>query len=234
MNFSADNIYAIGDTHTLDYVDILTHYDFCNFVLIHMGDAGEGFDSRSLDESRIDALISFCEERNGHILTVRGNHSNPEFYKPGHWASKSDRVQFVPDYTYHTINGSKFLFVGGATSIDRAQRTVGFDYWLDEGFALPDDYINTLASCDVLVTHSCPIAAPPHDGLSRISGWFRDDPTLREELIAERQKIQQLYEQVNPKINLYGHFHETLSERIDGTWFRCLDINEVLDITRDI
>jgi predicted phosphodiesterase len=229
----ASSILVCGDTHTLKYSDILTHYQLKDFVLIGVGDHGVGFTSIEHDAIYIKSLSDYCRDNNGMILMIRGNHDRPDIFVPES-PYNTDYVQFVPDYTYHTINGSKFLFVGGATSIDRAQRTVGFDYWLDEGFALPDDYSNTLASCDVLVTHSCPIAAPPHDGLSRISGWFRDDPTLREEIIAERQKIQQLYEHVNPKINLYGHFHETLSERIEGTWFRCLDINEVLDITRDI
>lgn len=233
MNFLADNIYVIGDTHTLTYADLLVHYQLKDFVLIGVGDHGVGFASVERDTAAIKVLSDYCRDNNGIILMIRGNHDRPDIFIPES-PYNTDCVYFVPDYTYYNINGKVFLFAGGATSIDRQQRTIDQDYWLDEGFNLPDDYTNTLASCDVLVTHSCPIAAPPHDGLSRISGWFRDDPTLREELIAERQKIQQLYEHVNPKINLYGHFHETLSERIDGTWFRCLDINEVLDITRDI
>ena len=112
-------------------------------------------------------------------------------------------------------------------------RTEGIDYWKDEGFVLPQDY-QELPPCDVLITHSAPSDVLEYEDLTRISGWFKNDPSLKEELIEERRLIRKLYEHVNCSNNWFGHFHAVSSVRIDGTWFRGLDINEVLDITRDI
>lgn len=234
---NAENVYCIGDTHTLAFVSLLIHFKLKDFILIHVGDAGEGFSKNiefKVDNIYLDNLEDYCERHNGRILIVRGNHSNPEYYTDSHWTrEKYKRVTFVKDYTYLSINDNTFLFAGGAVSIDRNARFINHDYWADEGFNLPDNYTD-LSVCDVLITHSVTIDAPPIGGLDRIAGWFKNDPSLRYELIEEREKIKKLVDQVKPKINLYGHFHNTYSERIEGTWFRGLDINELLDITRDL
>jgi len=229
---TASHVFVCGDTHTLNFLSIIEHYNLKNFILIHVGDIGTGFDSRQLDDYTLDELNEYCRINNGRILAIRGNHDDPAAFTSN---SRYNRefIEFIPDYTYRTINGKVFLFVGGATSIDRTQRIVGKSYWIDEKFVLPDTY-ESLAPCDVLVTHSAPLDVYPSDGLSRIAGWFKLDPTLKEELIEERTLIRKLYETVHPSINLYGHFHASVSERIDGTWFRCLDINEILDITHDL
>lgn len=233
------NVYCIGDTHSLDFLSLLVHYKLKDFVLIHVGDAGEGFTHKDMpginnDRYYLNLLEQYCDNHNGRILITRGNHSNPEYYTDKHWTrSTYKNIEFVKDYDYKLINGSVFLFVGGATSIDRQVREEPFDYWKDEVFFLPVNF-ETLEPCDVLITHSSPDNAYPIDGLSKIRGWFTHDPDLPSELNEERQKIAQLVEKVNPKINIYGHFHSSESERIDGTWYRCLDINEVIDITKEI
>ncbi len=230
-NLSAKNVYVIGDTHSLDYCSILQHYNLSDFILIHLGDSGEGFGRQSYDNFFINRLQSFCQENNGIILTVRGNHSNPKFYNdPNHWTKAYDLVNFIPDYTYFNINGKVVLFVGGAISIDRKSRSEGFDYWKDEVFVLRDDY-EKLDQCDILITHSAPLSCPPNDGFARIKGWFVDDPTLKDELIKERQDIEKLYNHVNCSQLYYGHYHITASLYDNGCFNRAVNINEIVDIT---
>lgn len=224
-------IYALGDTHTLLYDDLLSHFNMKDFVLIHVGDSGEGYHHHLRDRSAIKKLDDFCKENNGQILTTRGNHANPDFYfNDKHWTKDFQHVTFVKDYSRYLINGKVFLFAGGATSIDRTYNIENISWWRNEKFFLPPDY-EKLEPCDVLVTHSSPLDAYPYDGFSKISGWFKNDPTLKQELIQERQEIRNLVNAVNPKINIYGHFHESVSEYVDHTWYRCLDINEILDLT---
>jgi calcineurin-like phosphoesterase family protein len=230
--YNKKNVYALGDTHSLDFESLIKHYNLKDFVLIHCGDAGEGFNQRFIDEFDLDCLEKYCEENDGDILIVRGNHSNPSFYKPNHWTAKYKRITFVPDYTYYEINGKVVLFVGGATSIDRTRRDVNQDYWVDETFILRDDY-ETLPQADILVTHSCPTEAPPNDGFSNIAWYLKNDPALREDLIKERKNISLLYNHINPSILWHGHFHVSTSTYINGTWFRCFDINELVDVTPD-
>ena len=223
-----DNILLLGDTHSLDFCDLLIHYDLNNFILLGVGDHGEGF-LRS-DKNNIEKLNAYCSEHNGYICLIRGNHSDPEFFNRKHWCNSYENIEFVEDYARKTINNKKFLFVGGATSIDRQVRTAYRDYWPREKFVLPDNY-ETLEPCDILITHSSGIEEFPIEGLSKIAGWFNNDPTLKDELIQERELIQKLYNQVKPSIaHFWGHFHEANIQFINGVKQQCLDINEVVSI----
>lgn len=230
--YNTQNLYVLGDTHSLDCIDLLKHYDLNDFILIHVGDAGEGFHHINRDAAELNRLEQYCEEHRGQIFIVRGNHSDPAFFNPEHiFNSTLKHIEFVPDYSYKNINGKVFLFVGGATSIDRQNRIVDRDYWTDEVFVLKPDYKN-LDPCDILITHSSGSNEfPIDDGFSRISGWFKNDRFLKDELIAERQDIQKLYDHVSPRVHCWGHFHEVSSEYVEGTWQRCLDINEVINLT---
>lgn len=228
-----DQILALGDTHDLSIISrILDRHDLKDCVLIHVGDAGEGFGKNPVER---DSPILFnlvnqnLELRNVKLLIIRGNHSNPSYFDPNHFFNKNlSNVEFVQDYSYKTINNKKFLFAGGAVSIDRQLRVDGVDYWKNEIFVLPDN-LESLDHCDVLITHSCPTEAPPY-GFDNIKGWFKNDLTLKEELIKERQDISKLVKQVQPSQVYYGHFHTVISERIDGIYYRGLDINEVISI----
>lgn len=228
----AENILLISDTHTLDFVGILDHYKLKNFILVHCGDVGIGFASYYKDMKKIAELDDYCRADNGRILVCRGNHDLPSAFIENS-PYNTEFVKFLPDYTYKVINGKVFLFAGGAVSIDRQLRTEGIDYWKDEGFFLPKDY-QELPQCDVLITHCPPQDAMEYEDLNRISGWFKNDPTLKEELLEERRLIRKLSEHSNTRCVFYGHMHITSSIRVDATWFRGLNINEVLDITRDI
>lgn len=229
IEHNADNIYFIGDTHDLNFVSILDHYKLKDFILIHVGDTGTGFNKFSVDQARVGFLQKYCNENNGQIFLIRGNHDDPKYFIEKSPLSSS-RVTFLPDYTYLKINGKVCLFVGGAISIDRTYRTSGIDYWADEPFILNENYAE-LPQCDVLVTHSSPTCCFPNDGFSRIAGWLKEDPALRPLLIEERQNIEKLYDHVNCSQLYYGHFHDTQSHYFNGCWHRCLNINEIFDAT---
>ena len=222
------NVYVMGDTHTSDFVDILKHYELEDFILIHVGDFSIGFRSYESDMFYIDKLNKYCREHNGRILVIRGNHDLPTAFV-GDSIYNTEFVEFVKDYTYKIINGKTFLFAGGAVSIDRQARIAGKDYWFEEGFVLPDDY-TSLSVCDVLITHSAPVGfLPGKEGFAGISGWFKNDITLKDELIRERRDLLTLYNHVQPKLAFFhGHFHVSSVQYINGILHRCLDINELV------
>lgn len=239
-NKQFENIFAIGDTHSLDFVDLLEYYVLDNFILIHVGDAGEGYGGQSLaDDYHLGQLEKYCEKNNGKILIVRGNHSNPDYYFPPHWTEKFKHISFVPDYTYLTLNDKKFLFVGGGLSIDRVRslqemRDGGFtSYWKNENFILPEFY-HELPKCDVLVTHIPTTKTYPFVGFDRIRYYLLNDPPLEQELVEEKEKAYKLCQQVKPKLSLFGHWHTSHTEEIDGILYKCLDINEVVDLTETL
>lgn len=223
-------VVAMGDSHDPNILSILDNFNLTNFCAIHVGDFGCGFYHPTKFKDIMQKLQDHLDLVNGKVLIIRGNHDDPEYFTQKHFSNQFDNIEFVEDYSYKTINGKKFLFVGGATSIDRQARTTYRDYWPREKFVLPDNY-ETLETCDVLITHSSGINEFPVDGLSKIAGWFKNDPTLKDELIEERELIQKLYNQVKPSIaHLWGHFHEANTQFIDGVKQQCLDINEVVGI----
>ena len=91
-------------------------------------------------------------------------------------------LEFIEDYTVKDLNGEKFLFVGGAISIDRRYRRESIDYWIDEPFVFDE---NKAQECDVLVTHSAPSWIGPFDK-DGISGWCAKDENLWDEGVMER------------------------------------------------
>ena len=229
-----ENIYGLGDTHDLSTIGLLVdHYNLSNCVLIHLGDAGEGFGHNPVERNSpilFDRVNPILEERNIQLLIVRGNHSNPSYFDRNHFFNKElSNIEFVEDYSYKQINDKTFLFVGGATSIDRQARTIGLDYWTNEVFNLPDN-LTTIKPADVLITHSAPIECPPY-GFANIVGWFKNDPTLKEDLIKERSDISTLVKLSGVSQVYMGHFHQTVSERIDHIFYRILNINEIVSIS---
>ena len=230
--FNADNVYGIGDTHSLAFESILRHYELKDFILIHVGDCGVGFDHPARDLLELQYLDEYCKENNGQILMIRGNHDRPECWHNTFFSDQLERVHLVKDYERYMINGREFLLVGGATSVDRYFRILDVDYFDGEEFNLSKDY-EDLTPCDVLVTHTMGTHQPPHDGNGRIAHYFKNDPLLEDELAEEQDKVEKLYCQVTPKIlHVWGHMHYPQNEVVDGTRWRCLDINEVWDITR--
>jgi predicted phosphodiesterase len=222
-------VMVIGDTHTPDIYDLLNNYNFQDYCLIHVGDFGVGFFHKTKELKFLQEIQNHLEENNGKLLVIHGNHDDPEYFNKHHWANQYKNIEFVEDYSRKIINGKQFLFAGGATSIDRQARTAYRDYWPMEKFILPKE-LEKEEQCDILITHTSAMEEFPNDGFANIVGWFKNDPTLRQELVEEREKMTLLYNQVKPNKHYYGHFHNSNVRYVDGRLQQCLDINEMISV----
>lgn len=233
--FKAQTVAVVGDTHSLKFEYLLRQYKLKDFILIHVGDCGAGFEHEMVEVRYLDKIQKYCEANNGQVFICRGNHDKPSCWDLTHNYNKLfSRIEFVPDYTYKIINDKTFLFVGGAISIDRKFRVEGKSYWKDEVFVLREDY-KTLPPCDVLITHTAGDHQYPYGGLAKLADFFIKDVHLESELLDERKLVKELYYQVQPRVaHLYGHFHSPHSEYVNNTLWRCLKIDEVADITNHI
>jgi len=178
-----------------------------NSILVHVGDGGEGVYPFRQQMSTFGEHNEFFKQFNLLYLSIRGNHSDPFYFKGGLYFSN---FKLLPDYTYLTLGDEKWGFVGGATSIDRTDRqnvkNKEFMYWWpDEVFVLDE---TKTEKCDVLVTHSGPdwlytsTKAP-------IKYYLDRDDTLWEELQQERVLHNKLVNLIQPKKLYCGHFHIT-------------------------
>lgn len=103
----------IGDVHGKfkQYFPII---DTSEYPTVQVGDYDLGF-YENVDEGMFDEMRT----RPNHRF-IRGNHDNPSVCK-----------KFGAFITDGTVEGNT-MYIGGALSIDKADRHVGIDWWEDE------------------------------------------------------------------------------------------------------
>jgi len=196
-----------------------------NCYLICVGDLGIGSHySRKGEIEACKDLNAFMQDRNIHFMSIHGNHDDPSYFKKGSSASFSN-FELLEDYTVRELNGEKFLFVGGAVSIDRLYRREGSSYWRDETFVLDESKIQ---ECDVLITHSAPSWVGPFDKQG-ISSWCKKDTTLWDECLTERKDHDTLLKLSKPKRSYHGHFHLYSQVEHDGTVATIIDELQIIE-----
>jgi predicted phosphodiesterase len=217
-NFN-QNLYIIGDSHgewdTL--FRKLDHLEIDNCDLLHVGDVGIGFKAPGKQNREIELINNSFKKRNIKFLAVRGNHDDPSYFDG---QINYSNFELLPDYTYREFNGEKFLFVGGAVSIDRIKRVPNMSWWKDEEFTLKPDLIKKV---DVLITHSAPSWSGPFDK-SGIASWCVKDSTLWDECVAERYAHDKLIVECSPKKHYCGHFHLSSNVKVGDCVSQILDI----------
>lgn len=208
----------IGDIHgSLGfYLDAISEAQDEDISTIQVGDFGIGFLNH--DPDGLDELISSYEDDGVSHRFIRGNHDDPDLCRK--------HSHFVPD---GTVEG-KVLYLGGATSIDRAWRTPGIDWWAGE--EAPQDVLDaavetwrTNEDLDVIVSHECPEffateVMIPYAGFKGVPSEFS----------RTRITLARMHMIRKPRVQVFGHWHRSLDVVESGTRFVCLGINEWKDI----
>lgn len=224
MNNSNTDIYLVGDVHG-EFDSLfrkINDFGISDCNLIHVGDGGEGFLSEPKQMRQFEHYNNFFKKHNIQYLSIRGNHSDPIYFQG---QVKHSHFELVPDYTYREFNGEKFLFVGGAVSIDRAIRVPHMSWWPNEEFVLKPELVEKV---DILITHSGPSWIGPTDK-KLISHYCARDATLWDECVDERKAHEKLIELCKPKKHYLGHFHMSESVEMNGCKHRLLDILEIVE-----
>lgn len=218
------DIYIVGDTHG-EWEALfrkIDHLGIGNCYLIHVGDGGEGFLTKEKQLRQFEHLNNCFKKRNIQYKSIRGNHSDPDYFQG---QVKHSHFELIPDYTYREFNGEKFLFVGGAISIDRRLRVPHMSWWEDEAFVLKPELVEKV---DVLITHTIPQWSGDFQK-SGIVSWCEKDSTLWEEAVIERENISKLIELCQPKKHYSGHFHKSCFTSYNGCDSLILDILEIVE-----
>ena len=230
-----------GDFHALAY-KLCIQYQMTDTLLIVAGDCGFGFDKPAYYEQVYNKDAGRLRKANNWIVFVRGNHDNPAYFNEERVTYK--RWRTVPDYSVISACGHNILCIGGAISIDRERRKkeqarrapaqTGY-YWIDEAPVFcPQDIDALQLPIDTIITHTAPSFCEKQDH-AFLREWAEMDPTLLEDVSAERQTLGRIYEYLREKgfpIQnwIYGHFHESWTSFIDGIRFKMLDIMEFYEI----
>lgn len=220
-------IFYVGDHHG-DWSQLfwfINRTKIENCYLISVGDLGIGFKPKKEQINDINRLNIKFKKLNINFMSIRGNHDDPNYFK-GENIIKLSNFELIEDYTIMEHSGKLIQFVGGAISIDRTGRKEGISYWVDETVTFIKD---KLQKVDILVTHTAPIWCFPQQFNEMVYGWAREDAYLLEELTDERAVMSEILKVCQPSLHLYGHFHSSWTETINGCKHRLLNINEICD-----
>ena len=225
------NLVVIGDIHG-NFKHIWSKIKkITDSYIVFAGDVGLGFAKDVYYQEKFSYWDIKLQENRSKVFFLRGNHDNPNYWKDE--KLKFTNVKLAKDYDTLQIGDKKVLFLGGATSIDRTSRTEGKDYWKDEAFELDVSKVSHLRDITHVISHNSPTFVYPYGFNSFVEQWFDYDYTLRRDLIKERSDISKIYYLLKTSGNplkhwLYGHFHQSNAEIVDGTHFRLLNINEII------
>lgn len=192
---------------------------------IQVGDMGVGF--RHARGARLGEPAAnpphYAMVRGDHRF-IRGNHDNPTACRT--------QSQWIPDG--HCEDA--MMFVGGAVSIDKDQRTEGYDWWPDEELSeaeLQNIGSNYLARKPrIMVTHDC-----PEEVAAILLAKFAILGTAKRDLFSRtRVALQEMWAAHPPELWIFGHYHVSFEQVLHhgdseaGTRFICLAELECRDI----
>ena len=215
----------LGDHHGewLYLLDIIDDKKISDCYLISVGDSGIGFTNKENQEKNNHWLNEEFKERNIFFMAARGNHDDPAYFQGANRVSLSN-FELIEDYTMAEYNDKKIQFIGGAVSIDRTARKEGISYWEDEAVKFDREKCEVV---DILVTHTAPSWCFPQQFNQTVYDWALEDAYLLEDLTEERAIMDEICKLCKPRLHLYGHFHSSWTERVNGCIHKLLDINEI-------
>lgn len=157
----------------------------------------------------------FMDAGIGRVYVTLGNHEpwgeiSPLLHThPGEAVRVSEVTWILPRPARMRIGGREILAVAGASSVDKAWRTEGVDWWPDENISgLEVAAAIAGGQADVMLTHESP-AGTPVRGVREV---LRTNPlgfpkAARIESAVSRQKVTSMWDAVRPDLLMHGHMH---------------------------
>lgn len=181
-------------------------------TLVLLGDAGANYYGDERDEMTKAALSAV----KATVLCIHGNHEMRPWRVKGYTEQewRGGRVMTQPQYPnllfardgeIFTIEGTRFIVIGGAYSVDKHYRIArGYGWWEDEQ---PSEEIKRYVEqqlvdneIDVVLSHTCPYKYEPREMfLPMIDQSTVDDSTER--------WLDRIEERITYKAWFCGHWH---------------------------
>jgi len=209
----------IGDVHGRhkDYIQVAKQAEYS----VQVGDLGFQY---NLEEKHLD--------HTRHVF-IGGNHDNYDIYH--------DTKHALGDYGEESLGDISFFFIRGGFSIDHLARKQHYritgqkSWWeeeqltLKQGDAALDAYIK--AKPTIMLSHSCPQDVARIIGNPSVLKAFGYDP--HKFRTNTQMLLQSCFEQHQPELWVFGHFHLDREVDLNGTKFICLPELKYLDINKD-
>ncbi|MFJ4044200.1 metallophosphoesterase [Microbacterium sp. NPDC089987] len=215
FNLPDERVWVVGDLHgnagwIQTLLPAMRRFDPGMRTILQVGDYG-------FDHDRRGTHVVDCWARKAgidRVLVTLGNHEMWEKITPAQQAAPgqpirvSEVVWLLPRPFRFRIAGREVLSLGGASSVDKAHRTLGRDWFEDE---LITEEMEKLAiaggGAAVLLSHESPARAVPEARTileSNPHGFPADALALS---AAQRERVQRVSDAVMPELHLHGHMH---------------------------
>jgi calcineurin-like phosphoesterase family protein len=203
-SFTVTRILFLGDTHNdLDFAENAAQLARQHSAeIVQCGDFGFLWPGKD----QLEELSTMLTDLGVTLRFVDGNHDDhPRLRKH---VSACVATTIAPNVIYQprgsvheNEDGTRFLFLGGAPSIDRASRVPGESWWPEEGIT---DAEFDFAMCvrgpiHVLVTHDAPDYPP---GFSP-----KGTPGYRRDQARSLKRGDSLIRRHRPALHVHGHWH---------------------------
>lgn len=209
-------VWAVAIRHWLRHVD-----------LVIAGDFGVGFGAEAAMDIQYNSIKDRLEKYDINIYVVRGNHDDPSYFDGKH---DYPRLKFLEDHKVYEICGKKIYPVGGAHSIDRAERidknneykSYGSSrrcWWEDE--SPKKEYHHLPDNVDIVVSHEAPISFEP------VVVRETEDLKLWNDILDARNYLNYVLNNVRASWWIHGHYHNSSSGNYGDVKYRGLAIEEL-------
>jgi hypothetical protein len=216
----------LGDTHNdLDFAESAGKHAHAQAAeIIQLGDWGFIWPNNSQLTELSDMLV-------GLGVTMRfidGNHDVHPTLKKMCGRVRKNAVVIAANVIYQPRGSvhededrTRFLFCGGAPSIDRAGRVEGESWWPEETITDVEfeRALSAEAPIHVLVTHDAP-TYPPGFSAKGTSDY------KRAQLLSMR-RVDTLIKKYRPPLHVHGHWHTRATTYRRGTRVEALDCNQL-------
>jgi hypothetical protein len=143
------------------------------------------------------------------------------------WQALLEQWEHIPRGTVD--NG--VLFIGGAFSIDRANRKKDVSWFQEEMISKADEIRVWKAieeagadSIHTVITHDCPQRFRVLDAVKQRYGLLAPERQCPNRLF-----LDAVFDEVKPDYGLFGHYHIPWSAQVDGCQARCISLIEDWD-----
>jgi hypothetical protein len=217
----------LGDTHNdLDFAESAAKLAREHSAeIIQLGDWGFIWPGTTQLDELSDMLV-------GLGVTMRfidGNHDVHPTLKKICGRVRRGAVVIAPNVIYQPrgsvhedTDGTRFLFCGGAPSIDRASRVEGESWWPEETITDAEFKLAESAKgpIHVLVTHDAPDFPPGFSG--------KGSPGYQRDQLRSMKLVDALIKKHRPTRHIHGHWHARYDRRhAKGTIVTGLDCNQL-------
>lgn len=219
------NYLFLGDTHgDLDFVARAAEVAAENDAeIIQVGDWGFIW-TKSSQVKQLSIELERAGEKYAKAPVVMrfidGNHDHHPMLRSLDPVLEYNIIYQPRGSVHEDKDGTRFLFVGGAPSIDKAGRIPGISWWPEETITKEDmDKALQAERVDVLVTHDAPDYPPGFSPKGTPEFWQLSTQSMND--------IRKLIRVHKPKLHVHGHWHHAyvrgITRGLDCNWARFND-----------